>query len=141
MSQDGRRTPLWQQCVNGVDRMIAPPLEAVFRHEAFGLAAALSKRAGSGFKARAERVSRRGLHALNIPAASDINRLLDEIAYVERQLRILTKTVDDAGRSARRAGAETSARGHRDRAATASRPAADPVADGTAPAGSGRETS
>ena len=139
MSQDGRRTPLWQRWVNGVDRIVAPPLEGVFRHEAFGLAAALSKRAGSDFKARTERLSRRGLHALNIPAASDINRLLAEIAYVERQLRVLTKTVDDAGRPARRARAETPARGRRDRAVTASPPAADPVADTTAPTGSARE--
>lgn len=103
MPQDRRRTPLWQRCVNGVDRMIAPPLEAVFRHEAFGLAATLSKRAGSDVKARTEQLSRRGLHALNLPAASDINRLLAEIAHTERQLRILTKTVQDAGRPARRA--------------------------------------
>jgi hypothetical protein len=117
MSQDGRRTPLWLQCVNGADRMIAPPLEAMVRHEAFGLAVALSKRAGSGFRARSEKLSRRGLHILNLPAASDINRLLQEIAYVERQLRILAKTVDDAGRPAQRAGAEIQASGHRPRTA------------------------
>jgi hypothetical protein len=101
MPQDGRRTPIWQQWVNGVDRMIAPPLEAMFRHEVFGLAAALSKRAGSDFMTRSEKLSRRGLHTLNLPAASDVNRLLQEIAYVERQLRVLAKTVDDTGRSAR----------------------------------------
>ena len=140
MSQDGRRTPLWQRWVNGVDRIVAPPLEGVFRHEAFGLAATLSKRAGSDFKARAEQLSRRGLHALNLPAASDINRLLAEIAHTERQLRILTKTVEDAGRPARRAGEQTAARGRRDRAVTASPPAADPVADATAPTGSAHET-
>jgi hypothetical protein len=139
MSQDGRRTPLWQQCVNGVDRIIAPPLEAVFRHEAFGLAVALSKRAGSDFKARSERLSRRGLHALNIPAASDINQLLDEIAYVERQLRVLTKAVDDAGRPTRRAGAGTPTRGRRDPAVTTSPPGADPVTEATAPTGSAHE--
>jgi hypothetical protein len=128
--------------VNGVDRIIAPPLEGVFRHEAFGLAATLSKRAGSDVKARAERLSRRGLHALNLPAASDINRLLAEIAHTERQLRILTKTVEDAGRPARRAGEQTAARGHRghrDQAVTASPPAADPVADATAPTCSAHE--
>ena len=121
MSQDGRRTPIWQQWVNGVDRMIAPPLEAMFRHEAFGLAAALSKRAGSDFIARTEKLSRRGLHTLNLPAASDINRLLQEIAYVERQLRVLAKTVDDAGRPAPQAGGETPASSPRPRAARASR--------------------
>jgi hypothetical protein len=139
MSQGGRRTPLWQRGLNGVDRIIAPPLEGMFRHEAFGLAAALSKRAGSDFKTRAERLSRRGLHALNIPAASDINRLLNEIAYVERQLRILTKAVDDTGRPARRASAGTPARDHHARAATASWSATDPIADATAPTGTARE--
>ena len=60
----------------------------------------------------------------NLPAASDINRLLQEIAYVERQLRVLAKTVDDAGRPAPQAGAQTPASSPRPRAARASRPAA-----------------
>jgi hypothetical protein len=118
MPEGQRPVPLWQRYLNGLDRIIAPPLEGVFRHEAFGLAAALSKRAGSDVKARAERLSRRGLHALNLPAASDINRLLSEIAYVERQLRILSKTVDDIERPGRRPGARTPECARRERAPT-----------------------
>jgi hypothetical protein len=35
------------------------------------------------------------LHALNLPAGSDINRLLTQIAYVEREVRDLRKVIAD----------------------------------------------
>jgi len=92
--------PLWRTVVTRVDAVIAPPLETLVRHDAVGIGLAVAGRAASELKVRSQRVSRRGLHALNIPAASDVNRLLAEFAYVERQLRVLTKAVGEASGTA-----------------------------------------
>jgi polyhydroxyalkanoate synthesis regulator phasin len=44
-----------------------------------------------------ESVSRRLLHLLNLPAGSDIRRLREQIARLERQVVALSKDLDDAG--------------------------------------------
>ena len=42
-----------------------------------------------------EAPSRRLLHLFNLPAGSDINRMLVQIASLERELRELRKSVED----------------------------------------------
>jgi len=91
--------PLLRKVVTKVDATVAAPLEAVVRHDLFGIGLAVAGRAKSELLTRSQRISRRGLHALNIPAASDVNRLLAEFAYVERQLRVLIKAINDPAQS------------------------------------------
>jgi len=43
----------------------------------------------------AEAPSRRLLHLLNLPAGSDVNRLLVQIAALEREVRELRKRIED----------------------------------------------
>ncbi len=86
--------PIWRQSFDAVERTIGPPLTEVVNSEAFavalGLAAQLRKRA----QRETERVTRRLLHQANLPAGSDINRLLAEIGKLQNQVRELSKQVE-----------------------------------------------
>lgn len=86
--------PIWRQSFDAVERTIGPPLTEVVNSEAFavalGLAAQLRKRA----QRETERVTRRLLHQANLPAGSDINRLLAEIGKLQHQVRELSKQVE-----------------------------------------------
>lgn len=86
--------PIWRQSFDAVERTIGPPLTEVVNSEAFavalGLAAQLRKRA----QRETERVTRRLLHQANLPAGSDINRLLAEIGKLQNQVRELSKRVE-----------------------------------------------
>lgn len=93
--------PAWRRVVDGVERRVAGPLEGAVQHDAFGVTVSIAHRAVHAVRSRTERGSRRLLHLLNVPAASDVNRLLTHIAAVERELRELRGAVD-AGAAAPR---------------------------------------
>jgi hypothetical protein len=86
--------PTWRKGVDGVDGVLGPAAETVVHHDAFGLTLAVVARVRREVTAQAERLSRQALHALNLPAGSDINRLLRSIASVEREVRELSKRVE-----------------------------------------------
>ena len=81
--------PLWRRAVDGIEQRLSGPLETLVHHENTSVALAISSRALAGAKTQAERASRTVLHALNIPAASDLFRLLEHITEVEHELRQL----------------------------------------------------
>jgi hypothetical protein len=93
-------TPLWHQAGTRVDGLLAPHADAVVRSEAFTIAAGLALRARRDAGHALERASRRVWHLLNLPAGSDVNRVLGQIASLERQVRLLDKRVSD-GRARR----------------------------------------
>ena len=84
--------------VSKVDAAVAPTLQSVVHHEAVGLAWAVAVRLQRGVAQRAERASRHVLHAMNLPAGSDVRRLLTQIAMVEREVRELSKALSDERR-------------------------------------------
>jgi hypothetical protein len=71
-------------------------LEDMVRSEPVALGLAVLVRVRRGLAARAERTSRHLLHALNLPAGSDIRRLLTQGAAVERQVQELGKCLEEA---------------------------------------------
>jgi hypothetical protein len=81
--------PLWRRGVEVADRVAAPVLEGVSQHEALGIALGLFQQTRKAIRRRTERTSRQFLHALNLPTASDVNRLLSVIAAVENRVRSL----------------------------------------------------
>lgn len=84
MSQPG-----WRRAVDAVEQHLAEPLESLVRHDAVGVTLTVATRGIAAVRRTTERRSRRLLHALNIPAASDVNRLLAHIATVEREVKAL----------------------------------------------------
>jgi hypothetical protein len=53
-------------------------------------------RAQSEVRRRSERTTRRLLHLWNLPAGSDVTRLLNEIGALQQQVRDLTRELNDA---------------------------------------------
>ena len=94
-----RSTPLWKQAFDIVDRSVGTKANELVRSEQFGTITALGLRGQRVFRQRLERASRRTLHAMNIPAASDMRRLLGQIALLEREVRDLRKQLADAPRA------------------------------------------
>jgi polyhydroxyalkanoate synthesis regulator phasin len=88
------RKPLWRQAVDEVDRRISRPVEAGTRSDAFLDALALGWRLRGRLQREAERQSRRALHMLNLPTASDVRRLSEQVGALQRQVRELSREVE-----------------------------------------------
>ena len=88
--------PGWRKSVDALEGVLTPVAGNVVRHDTFALTLAVIARTRRGVVGRAERLSRQALHLVNLPAASDINRLLRSIASVEREVRELAKQVENS---------------------------------------------
>jgi hypothetical protein len=88
--------PSWRASFNAIERTIGSQVERVTQSEAFAVALGLGQTVQRDVARRTERVSRRVLHLLNLPAGSDITRLLGQMGSVERQVRDLEKRLEDA---------------------------------------------
>ena len=103
--------PLWRQGFDAVERAVGPSLAAFAKSEPFAVAVGLALRAQREAQARTERNTRRLLHLMNLPAGSDVTRILAELGRLQAQVRELTKQVGDTqkggsdGRSSGNGGA------------------------------------
>jgi hypothetical protein len=87
--------PLWLKLVLRAERAIGGPVEsAVHSDTYFDLIAELN-RAKRRVTNAAEGVSKRVLHLANLPAGTDIRRVREQLARVERQLIQLSKQLDE----------------------------------------------
>jgi hypothetical protein len=89
------RRPLWRKVFDSVEQGVAPGLENAVRSEPFADFATLVTRVRAGLGRRVEQASRRALHFWNLPAGSDIKRVSDQIASLERRVRDLSKRLED----------------------------------------------
>jgi hypothetical protein len=87
--------PLWKKVFDTVERGVAPGLETAVRSEPFADIATVLTRLQGGIGQRVEQASRRALHFWNLPAGSDIKRLSEQIASLERRVRDLSKRLED----------------------------------------------
>lgn len=85
----GSSTSLWKQWFDAVDRRVGPAVNELAKSENAVTLVALVRRGRKELGGRGEHVSRRAWHLLNMPAASDVNRLLAHIAGLEREVRDL----------------------------------------------------
>ena len=88
-------SPLWKQLFDAVDERLSPAINEMARSEDAATLAALGRRGRSEIDRRMEQASRRTLHLLNLPAGSDVNRLLEHIARLEREVRDLRNLLTD----------------------------------------------
>lgn len=86
--------PLWRQSFDALERTVGPPLTEVVNSEAFAIAVGLAAQVRKRAERETERMTRRLLHRANLPAGSDINRLLAEIGKLQTQVRELSKQVE-----------------------------------------------
>jgi hypothetical protein len=86
--------PLWRRAFDTVDRRVAGPVEAGAGSDAFLDALALGWRLRGRVAREAERATGRALHLLNLPAASDVRRLSEQVGALQRQVRELSREVE-----------------------------------------------
>ena len=79
--------PLWRRAFDGVDRRIAGPIEAATRSDAFGDALTVAWRLQRRAQREAEKRTRRVLHLVNLPTATDVRRLSEQVAALRREVR------------------------------------------------------
>jgi hypothetical protein len=87
--------PLWLRVVHRVERAIGEPIEAAVRTDTYFDVVAHATRARSLAAGTAEGISRRCLHLVNLPAGSDVRRVREQLARMERRLAALSDEIAD----------------------------------------------
>lgn len=88
-------SPLWKQVFDTVEGRVGPVLDELMTRDDVVTALVLAQRTRGEIDRRLERTSRRVLHLLNLPAGSDVNRLLAHIARLEREIGDLRNQLAD----------------------------------------------
>jgi hypothetical protein len=81
--------PLWRQAFDAVDRRVSGPVEAGARSDAFTDVVTVGWRLGRRVQREVERRSRHVLHLANLPTATDVRRLSEQVSALQRELREL----------------------------------------------------
>jgi hypothetical protein len=82
--------PLWLKAVLKVERTIGQPVESAVRSDMYFDLVSRTTRVRRTALSVTESVSRRGLHMLNLPAGTDIRRMRQQLARMERRLNQLS---------------------------------------------------
>jgi hypothetical protein len=90
------RPPPWRQGFDAVERQVTPRLETLVQSEQFAVAVGLAARVQRAVEGELARTTRRVLHRLNLPAGTDVSRILNEIGQLRVQVRELTAELEDA---------------------------------------------
>jgi hypothetical protein len=88
--------PLWLRAVHRFERAIGEPLESALHSDTYFDLVTELLRLRSRTGRSLEGASRRVLHLLNLPAGSDIRRLREQLARIDRQLAQLANGLDHA---------------------------------------------
>ena len=88
--------PLWLRAVHKLERALGERVEAAVHSDPYFDLVTVAQRQQRQVRALAESVSRRGLHLLNLPAGSDIRRLREQLARMDRRLSRMAKELETA---------------------------------------------
>jgi hypothetical protein len=86
--------PLWLNLVLRLERAIGGPVEAAVHSETYFDAVAELNRGRRRLTGTLESVSKRGLHLLNLPAGTDIRRVREQLARMDRRLLQMSKELE-----------------------------------------------
>jgi polyhydroxyalkanoate synthesis regulator phasin len=81
--------PLWRHVFDAVDQRVSGPVEAGAHSDLFSDLVTLQIKLGRRAQREVEKRTRRVLHAVNLPTATDVRRLSEQVASLQRQLRDL----------------------------------------------------
>jgi len=87
--------PLWLRAVIRLERAIGEPIESAVRSDTYFDLVSTTTRVRRKVMGTAEGVSRRCLHLLNLPAGSDMRRMRQQLARMERRLNQLSHEVGE----------------------------------------------
>jgi hypothetical protein len=88
------KPPLWRQAFDAVEGRVAPPAERAVQTDLFADAVALAFRGRRRIEREIERQSRRALHLVNLPTATDVKRVSEQLAALQRQTRALERQLE-----------------------------------------------
>lgn len=83
----------WREIYNEWEKAVAPGLQQFAASDGFRDFMAASAKVTSALTAEFERASRRWLHFWNLPAATDVRKLRQQVAAVDRELKGLKNLV------------------------------------------------
>ena len=86
--------PVWRRAFDAAESTVSPRVDGVVKGEPFQIAVGLATQARKAVQGRAERTMRRALHTWNLPAGSDVTRILNELGRLQREVRALARRVD-----------------------------------------------
>jgi hypothetical protein len=92
--------PLWLNLVLRLERAVGGPVEAAVRSDTYFDVVAELNRGSRRLTDAVEGVSRRGLHLLNLPAGTDIRRVREQLARIDRRLLQISKELEQLERAA-----------------------------------------
>jgi hypothetical protein len=87
--------PLWLETVRRIERAIGVPIESAVRTDAYFDLVTQANRARTRMTQTFEELSEQWLHLFNVPAASEVRRLREQLGRVERQLNRVAKELAD----------------------------------------------
>src|SRR4051794_38202152 len=87
--------PLWRRMFDSWNAQVGTRLEQVVRTDAFADQAAWIAGLNRRRNEMAEQMSRRLLHAWNLPTAGDVAKLKRQVESLERQLHKANKTLEE----------------------------------------------
>jgi hypothetical protein len=90
--------PTWLKLVLRLERALAAPVEAAVHSDAYFDVVAELNRGTRRLTDAAESVSKRGLHLLNLPAGTDIRRVREQLARMDRRLLQMSKELEQLER-------------------------------------------
>ena len=86
--------PLWLKLILRFERAIGVPVESAVRSDTYFDLIAHANRTRARLTELTEGVTKPWLELLNLPTGSDVRRLREQLARVERQLGELAKDLD-----------------------------------------------
>jgi hypothetical protein len=84
----------WLKLVLRLERIIGAPVETAVHSDAYFDVVAELNRGTRRLTGALECVSKRGLHLLNLPAGTDIGRVREQLARMDRRLLQISKELE-----------------------------------------------
>src|SRR3954447_3101651 len=91
--------PLWLKLVLRMERAVGGPVEAAVHSDAYFDVVAELNRGSRRLTDAMESASRRALHLLNLPAGTDIRRVREQLARMDRRLLQMAKELEQLERT------------------------------------------
>ena len=91
--------PLWLKLVLRLKRAVSGPVEAAVHSDTYFDLVTELNRGTRRLTDAVESVSKRGLHLFNLPAGTDIRRVREQLARMDRRLLQLTKELEQLERA------------------------------------------
>jgi hypothetical protein len=91
--------PLWLKLVLRLERVVGSPVEAAVHSDTYFDVVSELNRGTRRLTDAVEGVSKRGLHLLNLPAGTDIRRVREQLARMDRRLLQISKELEQLERT------------------------------------------